>query len=168
MIAVGKIVKTVGVKGECKVALLTDVPGRLEGLTDLRVGATEQASEPKVVESVRAHRENVIIKLKGTDSGTDAERLKGMFLYVPPEQALRPSSTSYFVHEIVGMQVVTEEGTTVGVVSDVVKLPGSDIWLVKADGREIMIPAVREFIRSVDLAQKKITIHVIEGLLDLK
>lgn len=168
MIAVGKIVKTIGVKGECKVALLSDVPGRLEGVADLRVGATEQRSEPRVIESVRAHQDGVIIKLKGTDSGTDAERLKGMFLYVPVDQAVRPSDISYFVHEIVGMQVVTEEGTHVGVVSDVWKIPGNDIWLVKADGREIMIPAAREFIRSVDLTQKRITIHVIEGLLDLK
>lgn len=166
MIAIGRITKSVGLKGEMKVEILSDLPDRFFGLDSVFVGSSEDDVTAHALAGVRKNQQSVIVKLGQIDTRTMADKACGKYLFIPDNQARRPSENAYFVHEVVGLTVVTEEGVVVGVVDDVIHLPAGDIWIVKAGPKEILIPGVKEFIRSVNLSERKVIIHAIEGLLE--
>jgi 16S rRNA processing protein RimM len=89
-----------------------------------------------------------------------------LYLFIPKEDAVRLQNGSYFVDDVIGCEVVTEEQTTVGMITDLFSLPMNDLWVIKKDEKEILIPAVKAIIRQVDVKNKRITIHALDGLLD--
>ena len=165
MIAVGRITKSVGLKGEVKVEVLAQNADRLFDLRTVFVGASEQDAVETEVLAARRQGSFVVLTLKGIGTRTESEQAAGSYLFLPDEEAQR-SPGSYFLHELPGLKVVTEEGIEVGTVKEVVPLPGGDTWIVTVGTKEIMIPGVKEFIRSVDLKNRKVVVHVIEGLLE--
>lgn len=165
MIAVGRITKSVGLKGEVKVEVLAQNADRLFDLQTVFVGLSEQDAVERGVLTARKQGSFVVMMLEGIDTRTKSEQAAGSYLFLPDDQAQR-SPGSYFLHELPGLKVVTEEGTEVGTVKEVVPLPGGDTWIVTAGTKEIMIPGVKEFIRSVDLKNRKVVVHLIEGLLE--
>jgi 16S rRNA processing protein RimM len=166
MIAVGRISKSVGIKGELKVVPLTDDPHRFSRLTTVWIGRDEETSERCTISSVRISEGGVLLKLKEVGSRTDAERRRNSFVFIPEKDASGPSKGSYYIHEIIGMEVSTDRGEALGRVRDVLKLPGNDVWVVLCGKREILIPVTKEIIASVDVEGRAIVIHPIEGLLD--
>ncbi len=82
------------------------------------------------------------------------------------EDAVKLRDGSYFIDDIIGCEVVTEEQTIVGKITDLLSLPMNDLWVVKKDAKEILIPAVKTIIRQVDIENKRITIHALDGLVD--
>jgi len=165
MIAVGRITKSVGLKGEVRVEVLAQNADRLFDLRTVFVGSSEQDAVEKEVLAARKQGSFVVMTLEGIDTRTASEQAAGSYLFLPDDQAQRPPG-SYFLHELPGLKVVTEEGTEVGIVKEVVPLPGGDTWIVTAGTKEIMIPGVKEFIRSVDLRNRTVIVRVIEGLLE--
>ena len=165
MIAVGRITKSVGLKGEVKVEVLAQSADRLFDLRTVLVGASEEEAVERAVLAARKQGPFVVMRLEGIDTRTESEQAAGTYLFLPDDQARRLPG-SYFLHELPGLNVVTDEGIEVGTVKEVVPLPGGDTWIVTAGTKEIMIPGVKEFIRSVDLKNRKVVIHVIEGLLE--
>jgi 16S rRNA processing protein RimM len=166
MIAIGRITKSVGVKGEVNIEALTDDANRFLDVESVFVGTAEDTARKYSLKVVRKSRSGVVAKLGGMDTREQSEVAKGNFVFLQSDQARRPSPGSYFLHELAGLKVVTEDGTEVGVVKEVLRLPGGDTWVVNSGTREIMIPGVKEFIRSVDLRDRKVIIHPIDGLLD--
>lgn len=166
LIAVGRVGKSVGIRGEIKVEVLTDHPGRFGELKDVWVGIDATTARRETVETVRVQRNAPVVKLSGVDSRDGADGLRGFFLFVDAAALPPLPEGSFYIHDIVGMSVATEEGMHVGTVKDVQHLPGGDVWCVETSGREVMIPAVREFIRAVDPQKRTIVIRTIEGLLE--
>jgi 16S rRNA processing protein RimM len=87
-------------------------------------------------------------------------------VFVEDGQQVNPESGSFFVHEIIGLRAVGEDGSPLGIVTDVVSLPAGDLWVVRRGEKQVMIPAVREFLREVDIRAGQVVIHTIEGLLE--
>lgn len=166
-VAVGKISGPVGLRGEVKVIPLTDTLERFELLRKVWIGPDAARRDEFVVEDVRFAGLHVVVKFGGIDDRSSAERLKDSLVLISRADVVRPAEGSYFIDDVLGMEVVTEEGKRVGVVREVLRLPSNDLWQVESGQRYISIPAVKEFIRKVDLRTRTVVIHEIEGLLDL-
>ncbi|MBI2619386.1 MAG: 16S rRNA processing protein RimM [Ignavibacteriales bacterium] len=166
MIAVGQIRKSVGIKGEVKVVPLGGNPDRFLNLSSVWIGEEESTARPRALQSVRSHGSDAVLKIDGVDSRSESDSLRGQFVFVNEDLAVPPRRGSYFVHDIIGMQVVTEEGEVVGPVIEVLTLPAGDAWSVQYQGKEVLVPAIKEFVRSVDLHERTIVIRAIEGLLE--
>jgi 16S rRNA processing protein RimM len=166
MIAIGRIAKSNGIRGEVRVNPLTHDAGRFSKLKAVMVGASEDALLRYTVKVVRFHRSQAVLKFGGIDTRDAADALREQFLFVEEAKAVSPKKGSYFIHDIVGMEVVMENGEVVGNVTDVWQMPANDVWVIQRNGKELLIPAVKEIIRSVDTQKRTIVIHAMEGLVE--
>jgi 16S rRNA processing protein RimM len=166
MIAVGRITRGVGLKGELNVSVLTDTLQRFEKLKTVWVGADESQVVKHAVTALRLTSSAVVLKLKGIDSRTAADELRGLLLFVAEKDAVVPEKGSYFIHDIVGMSVETESGEAIGTVREVMELPANDVWVVEGEGKEFLIPAIKDVIRLVDVQRRRVVILPLEGLLE--
>jgi 16S rRNA processing protein RimM len=166
-VAVAKVSGPVGLRGEVKVVLWTDSRERFESLRKVWIGKDIRNPREFDVESVRYQGHQVVLKFGGIGSRSAAEELRNALVMILAENVAPPAKGSFFIDDVVGLNVVTEEGKRVGVVRAVLRLPSNDLWQVDSGSRVVSIPAVKEFIRSVDLCTKTVVIHEVEGLLDL-
>jgi 16S rRNA processing protein RimM len=162
--AVGRIVKVFGIGGEIVVIPMTDAPGRFKSSTRLYIGNT-----PGVVGEYRVERSSVRpqgarLKLAGVNDRTQAQTLVGSLLFVRGSDLKRPSPGAFFIHDVIGLTVIDQDGVAVGTVRDVIRQANHDIYAVESGGREILIPAVKEFIKKIDLDQKTMRVVLIEGM----
>ncbi len=165
LFAVARITGAHGIAGFLRVEPLSDDPDRFHGLVDVFCGTGEADAQPGEIEEVRTMHRGLLLKLKGVDDRTAAERLKGRMLFVTREHLVKPRKGRWFVHDIIGCAVATDDGREIGTVADVLKSAAQDIWVVREGSKEHLIPVVSEFVRSVDVKKKRIVIHAIEGLL---
>jgi 16S rRNA processing protein RimM len=166
MIAVGRITKSVGLKGELNVSMLTDNPERFDKLKSVWIGADEEHAVKYTVLGVRHTRSAAVLKLEGVESRTEADERRGKLLFVAAKDAFVPKKGTYFIHDIVGMSVETESGEVIGTVQEVMQLPANDVWVVTKGEREYLIPAIKDVIRAVDVQRRVVMIHPLEGMLD--
>jgi len=164
--AVGAIVKAFGVGGEVVVQPMTDYPARLRRARTLWVGADTHAAREARVERIAVGPRGIRLKLSGVDDRTAAEELRGAILFIDEEHAAPLKKGEFFVHEILGLAVRDEAGNDLGTVADVLRYPASDVYVVRGPSGEIMVPAVREFIRAVDIAARTMTVRLIEGMVE--
>lgn len=165
---VGKIVNTHGVRGEVRIWPQTDFPEvRFRKGSRLLLFLPGRAEAvPVEVVSSRPQKKMYLVKLKGIDSMTEAEKLKGGELKVEEDDRVPLEEGEYYVRDIVGCAVITDEGETLGVVSDVLSPGANDVWVVKRpQGRELLLPVIDEVVLDVDVAAKRIKVHLLEGLL---
>ncbi|MEX1139181.1 MAG: ribosome maturation factor RimM [Bacteroidota bacterium] len=166
MIAVAKITKSIGLKGLVQVEPLSDEAGRLLSLKKVFIGKAESDTRPAVVETAESRGNKSVIKFRSVEDRTGADTLRGLWIFVEDDQGLPARKGSYFVHEVIGLKAISEEGTEIGIVTEVVTLPAGDAWVVKTRDGEVMVPAVKEFIRDVDLSRRRVVIRLIEGLME--
>lgn len=166
MIAVGKISKSIGIKGEFKVTMFTDRPERFRNLEVVWIGADETTAKRHRVRSARVSKTAVVLGLEEIHSRSGADERRGEFVFVEKPDEVAPKRGSYYIHEIIGMNVVKESGEPVGIVQDVLTMPANDVWVVVGGNKEYLIPAIKQVIRSVDVRLRKIVIRPMEGLLD--
>jgi len=166
LIAIGRISKPIGTRGELKVSPLTHDNRRFMNLSTVWLGHDAADVELKKILKVRIDTRQVVLNFDGIETVEEAEKIKNLYLFVPKEDAVKLQNGSYFVDDVIGCEVVTEEQTTVGMITDLLSLPMNDVWVVKKDAKEILIPAVKAIIRHVDVENKRITIHAFDGLLD--
>ena len=168
LIALAEIVRPRGLRGEVKAILLTDDPGQLVGLAECFLW--DRASDARRacrVERCRVQGRAVLLALEGIRSIAEAQALVGRLVAVP-EGALAPLPRGrFYASALVGASVVTEDGVLVGEFVGLEGAPGQDLWVVRAGGREHLIPAVAEIVREVNVAARRITIRPPEGLLEL-
>ncbi len=155
-----------GLKGELNIAPLTEDPDRFEKLKSVWIGAEETGAEKHAVQSARVGRSGVVVKLKDIETRSEADARRGNLVFVAERDSVTPRKGSYFIHDVIGMKVLTDEGVEVGVVKEIMQLPANDVWVVAAASREILLPAIKDVIRSVDLEHRVVTIHPLEGLLE--
>ncbi len=166
-IAVGKIAKPVGLKGEVKVLPWTDFPERFEKCR--RVFALKKG-EPEVeleIVRARAHGRALLVQFAGICTLEAADRLREAELLIPRQEAMPLPEGTYYTFELIGLEVVTEEGERLGRLSDVWSMPAQDVYVVEREGKEILVPALRSIIKDVDLARQRMTVNLPDGLLDI-
>jgi len=162
--AVGTIVKAIGIEGDVVVQPLTDFPERFRKLRLLWLGADSGSVSRAGVEKAVVSPRGIRLKLKGVDDRSAAERLRGKILFVDEAHRAKLPEGQYFVHDVLGLSVREEGGTDLGTLADVLRYPASDVYVVRGDRGEILIPAVKEFVQSVDLGARTMTVRLIEGM----
>lgn len=166
LITIGKAVKPFGVKGEIKIEPLTDFPERFTGLSRVYLvspGGKEIASE---VRSVRYAGGVPFLLLGGYDSPEKAKVLNGWLIKVPEEEAMPLPEGSYYWFELIGMEVVSESGESLGKIVDVFETGSNDVYVVKSGRKETYIPATKEIVKQVDRKAKRMVIHLVDGLME--
>ncbi|ACL69489.1 ribosome maturation factor RimM [Halothermothrix orenii] len=166
MITIGKVTTHQGNKGEVRVLPLTDYPERFELLEQVFLVRDNRVIE-KRVEQIRFHKKFVIIKFEGIDDIGAALAYKDYFIKIPREETLDLPEGHYFIFELLGFEVYTDEGIFLGKVVDIITTGGTDIIKVKGDKKDYMVPAAREIVVNINPDEEKIIIKPIPGLLDL-
>lgn len=161
---VGQIVNTHGIKGEIKVVPFTDDISRFDKLKKVYV-KTKKESKLYQIEGVRYHKNMVLLKLQGIDNPEQAELLKNSFLEIDREDAVPLKEGTYFIADLIGLEVYTDEGNLLGKVDDIYNTGANDIYVVKDElGKTILLPGIKDVIKQVIL-DEKIIVHLIPGLL---
>jgi 16S rRNA processing protein RimM len=169
MYNVGKIVNTQGIKGELKVLLQTDFPAtRFQKGNKLVLIDPDKKTELIVeVEFGRLQKTTYIVKFVGFNDINLVEKYKGWMLKVPASDLLELEDDQYYYHEIIGCTVVTEDGETLGTVTDILTPGANDVWVVtRPAGKPVLLPVIDDVVLNVDVAAKKILVYIMEGLID--
>jgi 16S rRNA processing protein RimM len=166
-LTVGKIVNTHGIKGELKVLSQTDFPDIrfAKGSELLLVLAGQSKPLALTIESSRLHKNVYIVKFKGLDDINAAEKYKDGLLKVSEEELIDLPEDEYYYHEIMGCQVVTDEGEELGTITEILAPGANDVWVVSPPkGKPILIPVIDDVLLDVDVKGKVVKIHLLEGL----
>lgn len=162
---VGVITQTHGIRGEVKVFPTTDDVKRFKQLKEVTL-ANEKERLTMTIEGVKFFKQYVILKFEGYDSINDIEKYKGAKLLIPREKAVKLQKDEYFIADLIGLKVVTEEGEPFGVLKDVLETGANDVYAVEmSDGKEALLPAIKDCVRDIDMEKQEITVHIMEGLL---
>ncbi len=155
------------VRGEVKVFPTTDDAARFKDLKKVLLDTGKERISLEI-QQVKFFKNMVILKFKGYDSINDIEIYKGKDLLIPREDAVKLGPDENFIADLIGLSVVTDEGEELGQLSDVLQTGANDVYVVKTpQGKEILLPAIKQCILNVDLDAMQMTVHVLDGLLDL-
>lgn len=166
MTAVARIIKSVGVSGQLRVRLFSGLNDRLADVKSIYIGSSEDDAHACTIEWSEKRRDGTILKLQNINDRTEADALRGLLMFVDDDRRIPLERGTFFVHQIIGLRAIDEDRRELGVITDVLDLPAGDIWVLKREGKEIMVPAVKEFIREVDVEAGIVVLHTIEGLLE--
>lgn len=165
---VGKIVNTHGLRGELKILPTTDFPDeRFQKGSELFIEHPQLAERlPVTVASAKPHKNTYLLKLKQYDHIQDVEKFKGGLLKVSSRHLRELPPGEYYYHEIIGCKVFTEKGEELGVIEEILSPGANDVWVVKRpQGKPVLIPYIDDVVKQVDITEKRVTIHLMEGLI---
>ncbi|MEK4632222.1 MULTISPECIES: ribosome maturation factor RimM [Bacillus] len=166
---VGKIVNTHGIKGEVRVISKTDFAEERYKPGNTLYLFAEGAAEPiKVTVSAhRLHKQFHLLQFKEMPSLNEVEHLRNMVIKVPEEDLGELEEDEFYFHEIIGCEVVSEDGELIGTVKEILTPGANDVWVVQRKGKkDALIPYIASVIKDININEKKIKIHVMEGLID--
>ncbi len=159
----GKIVNTHGIRGEVKIMPYTDTPELLAEFDRLFIGKNH---DELTILNARPSKNMVIAKIEGVDNPEDANKLRNKILYMHRDD-LELDEDTYFIQDLIGMTVKDADNDTVyGEISDVLQTGANDVYVIKGEDREYLIPAIPDVVVSTDTENDIMTIHVLEGLFD--
>jgi len=161
-LAIGRVIKPHGVRGEVRVELLTDVPERFEWLKYVYVG--EKQPRRVAVESVRYHQEFVLLKLAGYPTRDEAETLRNELLQVPEAEAIPLQEDEYFLFQLEGLEVYTEEGQLLGRLSEVLETGANNVFVIAGPRGQLLVPDIPDVVREVDIDGGRMVIRPLPGL----
>jgi 16S rRNA processing protein RimM len=168
LVAIGEIARAHGLRGEVRVTPLTDHPERFERVTDCVLwDAARDGREPRRITTARRHGDALVVSFAGCEGVDDARALVGRLIALPREAALPPPPGSFYPWQLEGAQVTTEDGRIVGRMAGIEHCGAQDLWVVRNDDREHLVPAVADIVVDVDVAAGRVVIRPPEGLLDL-
>lgn len=163
---IGEIVNTHGVKGELKVLPLTDDPRRYDDLRWVYLDR-DNTLEKREIEAVKYFKSFVIVKLKDINDMDTAEKLKGLFIKIDRENAVKLPQDTYFICDLIGSDIYDENGVKLGDLKDILQTGSNDVYVVRNENnREILIPALKSVVREILIDDKKITVSLPEGLVE--
>jgi 16S rRNA processing protein RimM len=163
-LAIGQILRAHGLRGELVVRVLTEFPERFDTTEWVFLG-NEQEAEAYRLESYRWHRPNILLKLTGVDDRTEAEKLKGLLVQVPIEEAMPLPEGSYYLYQLVGLEVATTAGEVLGILTNIIETGANDVYVVEQNGRELLLPAIPDVVKSINLEEGRMIVEVMEGLI---
>lgn len=163
-LVVGKFRRSHGVVGEMLMEPITDFPERLQAGVTVYVGQKHQSHQ---IQSCRQSGSFLLIRLVGYDTPEEAGELRNQLVYVRADDRPPLPEGEYYHHQIIGLRVITEEGRFLGVIREILNNPANDVYIVQPEtGREILLPALKSVILSVDLAKGEMLIHLLPGIIE--
>lgn len=165
---VGIITKPHGIRGEVKVYPTTDSPLRFDEIKHVRIMQRGRDLGDHEIASVKHFKDIVILKFDEYNDMDAAETLKGAELYIPRDEGAALKEGEYYIADIIGMDVVTDDGVHLGKVKDVMETGANDVYVVELEGgKELMIPAIKDCILDTDIDANVLTVHLLDGLMEL-
>lgn len=162
---IGQIVNTSGLKGEIKIKPFTDDITKFETLKTIYISLKNELKEFEI-EKVRYSKNMVFLKLKGIDTIEEAEGYRNLYLKIHRDSTKKLEQGSYYIVDIIGCNVYTEQEEVLGNIVDVFQTGSNDVYVVKnEEGRQILLPAIKEVIKEVDIENKRIIVNLLEGLM---
>lgn len=162
---IGVITQTHGIKGEVKVFPTTDDVRRFKRLEKVTIDNGKKRLDAEI-ESVKFFKQFVILKFKEFNSIEEVQIYKQAKLIVDRDHAVRLRRDEYFIADLIGMNVISDEGAAIGTLTDVIETGANDVYVIQTeDGNEVLFPAIKECIKDVDLDAGVITVHVMDGLM---
>lgn len=166
LLRVGVITSTHGIKGEVKVFPTTDDMNRFKKLKSVILDTGKEHIELEI-EHVKFFKQFTILKFKGIDNINDIEKYKQKDLLITREHAVNLEENEYFIFDIIGAKVVTDEEEELGTLTEILQTGANDVYVVTTkDKKELLLPSIKECILDVDVENKLIKVHLLKGLLD--
>ena len=166
-IAIARIARTRGNRGEVLADLYTDFPDRFETLEEVWVEFGDGHRQQMALEDNWEHKGRRVLKFVGIDSISEAENYVGCWVVIPAGQAVQLPEGSYFDHDLIGCSVQDTHGNQLGIVSDILHIAGNCQLVVRGESKEFLVPAVESICTKIDIKGKQILLDPPEGLMDL-
>ncbi len=167
LLQVGVITTTHGVRGEVKVFPTTDDPARFKKLKKVILDTGKEKLDLEVA-GVKFFKNMVILKFKGLDNINDVEKYRQKSLYVTREHAVKLKKNEYFIADLIGLRATSDEGEELGEIADVLQTGANDVYVIKTpEGEEILLPAIKDCVKAVDIEAGTIEVHLLPGLRDI-
>ena len=165
-LVVGRIVKAHGLAGFALVERLTDARDRFRPGSLLGLGDPNAEVRPLTIGEVRDSGDRLLVRFEELPRREDVENARGALLSIPTSEAAPPPEGAYYPHQLEGMTVVDESGTVLGTLVNVLSSPANDVWVVDANGRQVLVPAVDEVVLRVDLEAGSVVLRPLQGLFE--
>ena len=162
-LTIARVVAPHGIRGELKIRVETDFPERFRQPLTVYVGPLHQRHD---LRGYRTHKGHGILKLEGLDSRDEAEALRGLEIQVPTQEAMPLAPGQYYEYQLEGLAVCTEEGEDLGVVAEILQTGANAVLVARGRRGEVLIPAVQDVMREVDLVKGRLVVRLPKGLLD--
>lgn len=167
LLQVGVITTTHGVRGEVKVFPTTDDPARFKKLKNVILDTGKEKIDLEIA-GVKFFKNMVILKFKGIDDINDVEKYRKKSLFVTRENAVKLKKDEYFIADLIGLKVRTEEGEDLGELTDVLQTGANDVYVIKQPGgEELLLPAIKDCVKEVDLETGWMCVHLLPGLREI-
>ena len=162
---IGQIVNTFGIKGIVKVNPWVNDVTRFDNLKKVYIKIRKELKELEI-EEVKYHKNQVLLKFKGIETVEQAEILRNAILEIDREDAIPLEEGEYFIADLLESEVYTDEGEKLGILEDIFNTGSNDIYVVKNElGKSILLPRIKDVFKEIDVENKKIIVHLIEGLI---
>ena len=162
---IGQIVNTFGIKGFVKVNPWVNDVTRFDNLKKVYIKIRKSLKELEI-EEVKYHKNQVLLKFKGVETVEQAEMLRNSILEIDRKDAIPLEEGEYFIADLLESEVYTDEGEKLGIVEDIFNTGSNDIYVVKNElGKSILLPRIKDVFKEIDVENKKIIVHLIEGLI---
>lgn len=167
LLQVGVITTTHGVRGEVKVFPTTDDPARFKKLKNVILDTGKEKIDLEIT-GVKFFKNMVILKFKGMDDINDVERYRKKSLFVTRENAVELKKDEYFIADLIGLRVFTDEGEELGEITDVLQTGANDVYVIKqGNGEELLLPAIRDCVKEVAIGEGRMCVHLLPGLREI-
>lgn len=162
---IGQIVNTSGLKGLVKANLFTDEMTKIEKFKKVLIEKNKKLTEYEI-EEVKYHKNQVLIKFKGIDDIDKAETLRNCFIKVSREEEPELPEDTYYIVDLIGLDVYLDSGEKLGTLKEVfpVQSGNHDVYVIETEGKDILLPAIGDVIKEIDIKNKKMVVHLLEGL----
>ena len=162
---IGQIVNTFGIKGFVKVNPWVNDVTRFDNLKKVYIKIRKSLKELEI-EEVKYHKNQVLLKFKGIETVEQAEMIRNAILEIDRKDAIPLEEGEYFIADLLESEVYTDEGEKLGIVEDIFNTGSNDIYVVKNElGKSILLPRIKDVFKEIDVENKKIIVHLIEGLI---
>ena len=166
-LAVGRILRPHGIRGELRVGILTNYPERLGQHAYFYLASPDlpEIARRYPVEKLRRHKKVLLLKLGGCDDRNAAEELRGQLVQIPIEEAVPLEEGEYYYFQLIGVRVEAESGESLGQVVDVLETGANDVYVVRGPQGEVLLPAVKDVVLKLDLEAKQMVVNLLPGML---
>jgi 16S rRNA processing protein RimM len=165
MIAIGEVLTSWGLKGHVRIYNYADTPETYKQIRELYI-RKENRTIPLEIREAREHKGGVILKFKGRERIEEVEELFRETLYMHKRDLAPLEPGEHYWHQLIGMEVRTDTGKELGTLREILCTGSNDVYVVRQGEREILVPAIRDVIREVDVNENRMTVHPLEGMLD--
>ena len=163
-VIIGKFRKPHGIRGEIRMTVITNFPELINQGQKIYVGQNYQAY---TIKSLRWQGEDLLVSLEEMPDRTAVEIFRNVMVHMKSEDMPEPPEGEFYLHQLVGLEVITDQGQNLGILKEVLLTGANDVYLVSTpDGKEILLPAIQEVVLDVNMEDRKMLVHILPGLLD--